>query len=274
MSERFENYEIMFAVYDTVDGASGAVDSLKAMDKSKTIDIVDAATLIKDAEGNTTVKQESLPTVKKGLGVGALIGGAVGLLFPPSILAAAAIGAGVGAGSAKLAQMALENDDLQQAAQDLEPGTSAFIAVVDNTWAKQLQTAITGYQKLAAHTLDAEASGIIGSIETDEGAAVYGHASSDDAAVDLVAVTDGSVVAAEVTAFGVGEDGTVVARQVEAVAATDAEGNVAAVGSDTIAALDDDGNVVVAQGIEGGAVPAAAIDAASTEDGDPSDPED
>ncbi len=221
MSERVENYEIMFAVYDSVDGASGAVDSLKAMDKSKAIDIIDAATLVKDDEGNTTVKQESLPTVKKGLGVGALIGGAIGLLFPPSILGAAAIGAGVGAGSAKLAQMALENEDLQQAAQDLEPGTSAFIAVVDNTWAKQLQAAITGYQRLAEHTLDAEASGIIGSIETDDGAAIYGQASSDDAALEFAAATDGTLIAAEASAAMVDDEGNVVAEGFRAVGTVD-----------------------------------------------------
>lgn len=267
MSEKFENYEIMFAVYDSVDGAAGAVDSLKAMDKSKAIDIIDAATLVKDDEGNTTVKQESLPTIKKGLGVGALIGGAIGLLFPPSILGAAAIGAGVGAGSAKLAQMALENEDLQAAAEDLEPGTSAFIAVVENTWAKQLQTAISGYQRLAEHNLDAEASGIIGAIETDQGSAIYGQASSDDAAMEFAAATDGTTIAGQASAAAIADDGTVVARQVEGVATVDEDGNVAAIGSDTVAAIDQEGNAVVAQAVDGGVVPAEALESGS-DDGD------
>ena len=102
MSDNVQNYEIMFAVYGTEDGAAGAVQALKDMDKAKSIKIVDAATIVKDAEGNTQVKQESVPQVKKGLGVGALIGGAVGLLFPPSLIASAAIGAGIGAGTAEL----------------------------------------------------------------------------------------------------------------------------------------------------------------------------
>lgn len=162
MSDKVESYEIMFAVYDTEDGAAGAIESLKAMDKANSIEIVDAATLVKDSEGNVTVKQESLPTIKKGIGIGALIGGAVGLLFPPAVLASAALGAGIGAGSTKLAQMALEDEDLKAAAEKLEPGTSAFIAVVDNTWVTQMQEVIAGYEDLATHTLDAEASGVIG----------------------------------------------------------------------------------------------------------------
>lgn len=165
--ESTKNYELMFAVYGDVDGAAGAVESLRDMDKDGTIDIVDAATLVKDADGKTSVKQESLPSVKKGTGIGALIGGAIGLLFPPSILGAAAIGAGIGAGTAKLAKMALEDDDLKDAADSLEPGTSAFIAVVENTWVEKVDQAIAGYSKLAEHTMDAEAAGVIGELTDD-----------------------------------------------------------------------------------------------------------
>lgn len=273
MGDKVENYELMFAVYGTEDGAGKAADALRAMDKSKVVNVIDAATLVKDAEGNTTVKQESLPTVKKGLGVGALIGGAVGLLFPPSIIAAAAIGAGVGAGSAKLAQMALDNPELKEAADNLEPGSSAFIAIVDNTWVQQMQEVIAGYDNLAAQTLDAEASGVIGTLETEAGAAVYGSASTEDAAMEFVAATDGDVIAGHAAAAAVGEDGSVVAREVNTVVAADEDGNVAAISSDTVAAVDAEGNAVVAQAVDAGVVPAEALEA-SDDDAPASDDED
>ncbi len=271
MSDNVQNYEIMFAVYGTEDGAAGAVQALKDMDKAKSIKIVDAATIVKDAEGNTQVKQESVPQVKKGLGVGALIGGAVGLLFPPSLIASAAIGAGIGAGTAKLAQMALEDPQLQEAADSLEPGSSAFIAIVDNTWVKQLQEVITGYDKLAEKSLDAEAAGVIGTLESDDGSVVYGSAATDDAAMNFVAATDGTTVAGQATAAAIGEDGTVVARQVEGAATVDEDGNVAAVSSDTVASIDPDGNAVVAQAVDGGVVPAEALEAGDDADGGDSD---
>ena len=273
--DSMQNYEVLFAVYGTEDGAAGAVDQLKQMDKDKTIDIVDAATLVKDADGHTSVKQESLPTVKKGLGVGALIGGAVGLLFPPSILASAAIGAGIGAGTAKLAQMALEDDDLKQAADELEPGSSAFIAIVENTWAEQLKTAISGYDKLAEHAMGAEAAGVIGSVEADEGSAVYGTAASaDGTAVEFAAATDGDTVAGQVTAAAVDDEGNVAIDQRAGVAAADDAGNVAGVVQETAAVVDAEGNVAgVVQETAAGVAPAASGDD-SDDDGDDGDDSD
>ena len=215
MSE-VKNYEVMFAVYSTEDGAAAAVESLREMDKQKTIDIVDAATLVKDAEGNATVKQESLPSVKKGAGIGALIGGAVGLLFPPSILAGAAIGAGIGAGGAKLAKMALEDDDLKEAADSLEPGSSAFIAIVENTWVEQVTTAISGYDKLAEHAVDADAAGVIGELTDGDTDVVYGKGVGEEGAAAFVAATDGDVVAADVVTATTDDDGNVVAGEVAA----------------------------------------------------------
>lgn len=256
MSDKYENYEVMFAVYGTEDGAAGAVEALKAMDDAKTIDIIDAATLVKDADGNSSVKQESLPSVKKGLGVGALIGGAIGLIFPPSIIASAAIGAGIGAGGAKIAKSALENDDLKQAADSLEPGSSAFIAVVENTWVGQVQDTIAGYQSLASQTLDAEASGIIGSISSDSETLVYGSAASDGVATQFAVATDGDTIAGQSTTAAIADDGSVVVDQVEGVVAVDADGDVGAIVSETVAVVDADGNAAVVQEVDAGVVAA------------------
>jgi len=213
-----KNYEVMFAVYSTEDGAAGAVESLREMDKDKTIDIVDAATLVKDADGNTTVKQESLPSVKKGTGIGALIGGAIGLIFPPSIIASAAIGAGIGAGSAKLAKMALEDDDLKDAADSLQPGSSAFIAIVENKWAEQVTTAIAGYDKLAEHVMDADAAGVIGELGDDDSTVVYGAGMGPEGAGAFVAATDGDTLAAEAVTATADDEGNVVVSDTAVVA--------------------------------------------------------
>jgi uncharacterized membrane protein len=229
MSDKYENYEILFATYGTEDGAAKAVEALKELDDAKAIDIIDAATLVKDADGNATVRQESMPSVKKGLGVGALIGGAIGLIFPPSIIATAALGAGIGGGSAKLAKMALENDDLKEAADSLEPGSSAFIAVVENTWVSQLQDVITGYENLARQTVDAEAAGVLGTLGNDSEAVVYGSAASADTAMEFAVATDGETMIGSATAAAVDAEGNVVVEHISGAAPVDAEGNVAAI---------------------------------------------
>jgi uncharacterized membrane protein len=242
MSNKYENYEIIFAAYDTEDGAAKAVEALKDLDHAKAIDIIDAATLVKDADGNATVKQESMPSVKRGLGVGALIGGAIGLIFPPSILGAAALGAGIGAGSAKLAKMALENDDLKEAADSLEPGSSAFIAVVENTWVSQLQDVIAGYENLARHTMDAEAAGVLGTLANDSEGVVYGSASSADAAVEFAVASDGETIIGSATAAAIDEDGNVVVQQIAGAGQVDAEGTVSAISDEAGASADGEGD--------------------------------
>ena len=176
-----ENYEIMMAVFPTEDGAQGAGDALDEMARTDAIQIVDAAILVRDADGKTSVEQHSLPSVGKGAKWGAIIGGVVGLIFPPSIIGAAALGAGIGAGGAALADWALKSDDLKEAAEQLEPGTSAFVAVVENTWVEKVNTAMAGYSKLSEHVLDADAAMRLGVVADDDGnVAEYGMATAVD----------------------------------------------------------------------------------------------
>lgn len=162
-----ESYRIMMATFPTEDGASGAMESLKDMAKDGTIDIVDAAVLTREADGDVKVKQESLPSVKKWAGRGAIIGGVIGLIFPPSLIGGAMLGAGLGAGSAKLGKEALKSDDLWEAAKDLEPGTSAFVAVVEDEWVRQIQKAAQGYSRLAEEALDADSAVYLGIVAED-----------------------------------------------------------------------------------------------------------
>ena len=162
-----EGFEIMMATFPTEDGASGAMDVLKDMAKDGTVDIVDAAVISRDMDGEVHVKQESVPSVKKWAKRGAIIGGVIGLIFPPSLIGSALLGAGIGAGSGKIGKEALKSDELWDAAKDLEPGTSAFVAVVEDEWIEQMQKAAEGYTKLAEHALDADAAVSLGIIVED-----------------------------------------------------------------------------------------------------------
>ena len=77
------------------------------------------------------------------------------------------MGAGIGAGSGKIGKEALKSDELWDAAKDLEPGTSAFVAVVEDEWIEQMQKAAEGYSKLAEHALDADAAISLGIVVED-----------------------------------------------------------------------------------------------------------
>jgi uncharacterized membrane protein len=162
-----EGFEIMMATYPSEDGAQKAMDVLKDMAKDGTIDIVDAAVLTRDMDGDVHVKQESVPSVKSWAKRGAIIGGVIGLIFPPSLIGSALVGAGLGAGSAKIGKETLKSDELWDAAKDLEPGTSAFVAVVEDEWIDQMQKAAEGYNKLAQQAIDADSAVHLGIVLED-----------------------------------------------------------------------------------------------------------
>src|SRR5580658_7481009 len=87
----------------------------------------DAAVVTKDAEGNPKITDRQS---RHGWGKGAIVGAVVGLLFPPSILAGAAIGAVAGGGVARL-HRALGRDKVKSLGDVFDQGQAAIIAVVD-----------------------------------------------------------------------------------------------------------------------------------------------
>lgn len=235
-----EAYKIAMATFPDEEGAGKALDTLEGMAKDGTIDVIDAAVLIRDAAGEVKVTQKSLPRVKSGATTGAIIGGVIGVIFPPSIIGAALVGAGIGAGAAKLGKMALKSPDLDAAANELEPGTSALVAVVEEVWIEQLSKAAAGYSKLAEHGLDADAVAQLGIVADDETGVVETSATAHATDPET-----GASMAAQIDEIADTTSGVVV--QSGAVAAVDPDsGEIGIAGFEGVAVAgevtDDDGS--------------------------------
>ena len=123
MSE--QDYEVVAAIYPTEDGAKHTLDQLVQMKKDDVIHIIDAATMSKSEDGKVHTYQAQIPHAKGAAIKGGVIGAVVGLIFPPAILAATALGAAAGAITGKTMNVILKSDGVKQTAKDLEPGTSA-----------------------------------------------------------------------------------------------------------------------------------------------------
>jgi len=150
---------VIAAFYGNETEASDVLAQLKQMDKDGTIDIMDAAVMVKEADGRRVkIKETAELTPKKGALGGAVAGGIVGIIFPPSILAMGAIGAAAGAALGHFTDQGFKNNLLKEIGENLPPGGSAIIAVVEETWLGKLETAIEGYVDLARYALDAEAA--------------------------------------------------------------------------------------------------------------------
>jgi uncharacterized membrane protein len=119
---------LVVITFDNADEAGQVRDSLHSAQKSGGLSLNDSAVVVKDADGKIHVKNE----VDRGVKVGAVGGGVLGLLlagifFPfAGIIVGALGGAAVGA----LANMGISKKFVKQVGDDLDPNNSALFIII------------------------------------------------------------------------------------------------------------------------------------------------
>ena len=106
----------------------------------------------------------------KGATIGAVVGGAIGLLGGPvGVLWLAAAGGALGGVAGHFAGRSIPADDLKKIGEQLQPNSSAFLALVENTDAEAVVNSMSGVNaNVVTVTLGDELSGTIAqSIEAD-----------------------------------------------------------------------------------------------------------
>ena len=150
--------EVFIATYGTEDGAAAAAKDFRAAERDGAIDLIDAAVIVHTAEGKVKFEETADPSGKKWAKRGAIAGGLVGLIFPPSIIVSAAVGGGAGGVWGKIRDKGFKDEDLKEIGNSLPPGSSAIIAVAEDRMVEQLERSLDGYEKIAKHTVSAEAA--------------------------------------------------------------------------------------------------------------------
>jgi uncharacterized membrane protein len=128
--------QVIVAAFNTPDGASKAMTDLKEGKKEGLIGIIDAAVVVKDADGKLKIK-DSKHRSTKGLITGGLVGGVLGILMGPVGFLALGGGAiGALAGKIKGSDLKSEMKDIGTA---LVPGSSAIVAAIEHKWVEQVE---------------------------------------------------------------------------------------------------------------------------------------
>ncbi len=133
--------ELIVAAFQTEDGAKVAYKELKQAKKEHLIKIQDAAVIHRDKKNKLHIKDVHDMGGGKGAGIGAVVGGAIGLLAGPVVLVGAA-GALIGGLAAKMKDGGFPDSRLKQIGAGLQPGTSAIVAVIEHTWVAELEEAL------------------------------------------------------------------------------------------------------------------------------------
>jgi uncharacterized membrane protein len=138
--------------------AGQVLKDFQAMDREGSIELIDAAVIVHTQAGKVKFEETADPGAKRWGKRGANAGGVVGLLFPPAIIATAAVGGGAGALWGRLRDKGFKDEDLREVGQSMEPGTSAIIALAEDHVVERLERGIAGYERIARHTVSAEAA--------------------------------------------------------------------------------------------------------------------
>ena len=144
--------DVVIAAFATEDGAKTALHELDEAHKQGIIAIKDAAVLNRDANNKLHIMETSDKSWGRGAMIGGVGGAVVGILAGPVGWEALG-GAAIGGLAARLRDGGFPDQRLRQIGDSLKPGSSALIAVVEETWVRQVQESL---QKLAGDVITEE----------------------------------------------------------------------------------------------------------------------
>jgi uncharacterized membrane protein len=147
-----DNLALYVAAYSDATSAKKDFDSLKAAEGDD-FEVVGAVVMSRDADGKVDV----LEVGDEDVAAGAWIGGGIGLvvgLFAPPLLAATAIGAGIGA---LLGHFTKKHEEKELGA-DLDeyfpPNSSAVVVVVDDKYLDRVEASLVNADKNINKAID------------------------------------------------------------------------------------------------------------------------
>ena len=150
-----KNLALVVGSYDDTASAADDYESLRSGQDAGGYEIIGAVVLVRDKDGKVQVKEHGDKSVGHGAAWGAGAGVVVGLFAPP-LLAATAVGAGIGAILGKIKKNREEKQFGVDVDEYLAPGTSAVVAVVDDKWADNVEKALTRADKRISKAIDSD----------------------------------------------------------------------------------------------------------------------
>ena len=134
--------QLIVAAFQDEKSAAEALKVLKQARREKLIGIQNAAVLRKDEKGKLHIKETADMGGGKGAALGGVTGAAIGLIAGPALLVPAAVGALVGGLAAKLRDSGFSDERLKTLGENLRPGSSAIVAVVEHRWVAEVEKAM------------------------------------------------------------------------------------------------------------------------------------
>lgn len=161
MSSPVSTIELFVAAYGSESGAADALKDFQSASRLGAIDLIDAAVIVHGADDKVTFRETADPSGKTWAKRGAIAGGLVGLIFPPSLIASAAVGGAAGGIWGKVRDKGFKDEELREIGEGLPRGSSAIIVIAEDRMIEQLERGLAGYERIARRTVSADAAAAI-----------------------------------------------------------------------------------------------------------------
>ena len=153
-----ESVFIYIGTYQDKAAAGDDYQVIKDLHSAGAVGTYDAAVVTKDYNGKVHVSKDEMAT-RHGAWGGAAVGAVLGLLFPPSIIGTAAVGAAVGGISGHLWR-GMSRHDIKEFGEVIDEGTAALVVVGDSKIEQAVDKAALKAEKHVAKELDVKPSDI------------------------------------------------------------------------------------------------------------------
>jgi uncharacterized membrane protein len=146
---------LYLGTYPSEVAARSDYDVVKDLHAVGAVGSYDAAVVTKDASGKVHVNKDEMATRHGGWG-GAAAGAVVGILFPPAILASAAVGGAIGGISGHLWR-GMSRSDVKELGDVIDAGEAALLIVGESTIEEAIDKADLKAEKHVAKEINANA---------------------------------------------------------------------------------------------------------------------
>jgi len=142
---------IYVATYPNETAAQADYQVVKDLRAGGLVGSYDAAIVTKDASGKVHANKDETAT-RHGAWWGIAAGAALGVLFPPSVLGAAAVGGAIGGVSGHLAK-GMSRSGVKELGDFIDPGQAGLVVVGESKVEEAIQNAVTRAEKETAEEL-------------------------------------------------------------------------------------------------------------------------
>ncbi len=147
-------YTLLIADFADTASAEEAHEALEAVEDGRHVEIEGVIVVKRELDGKVEVVKATDHTTRRGLTCGVVGGAALGLIFPPSILASAAVLGAAGAAAGKVGQLRHRSELAHELESAIEPGHSGLVALVSDPAAVELRRALRRAESIVQTAID------------------------------------------------------------------------------------------------------------------------